>query len=299
MGSAQMWCAGAWGFLGKAPVGSVWSEQMWFLLFWWVSWFPWQRPLCPQRPSEGEAWGFLILCPPAVRCVPSCRPQWALTSYCGPCPSQHRSATSRVRRGTALSPQGPPLHLTPSLLAVTCASSSPGHGTLSSHHPSYRHTYLLTRSHTTYNMHQPCHTCTTLSHTCAHVTHLHAHIQPHQVTHHVEHASATSHVYNPLTHMCTHDFPCEHALSHTLCNAGTVEWSNCFLLSITTGPSSSEVLTWCPAKQLRLLSNQTSCLGLRRLLRNSCSAHITGGPRGHPDFQVVLGVKNPPANAET
>ena len=164
MGSAQMWCAGAWGFRGEAPVGSVWSEQMRFLLFWWVSWFPWQRPLCPQRPSEGEAWGFLILRPPAVRCVPSCRPRWALTSYCGPCPSQHRSATSRVCRGTALSPQGPPLHLTPSLLAVTCASSCPGHGTLSSHHPSYRHTYLLTRSHTTYNMHQPCHMCTTLSH---------------------------------------------------------------------------------------------------------------------------------------
>ena len=128
---------------------------------------------------------------------------------------------------------------------------------------------------------------------------LQAHIPPHQVTHHLQHASAMSHVYNPLTHMCTHDFPCEHASSHTLCNAGTVEWSNCFLLSITTGPSSSEVLTWGPAKQLRLLSNQTSCLGLRRLLRNSRSAHITGGPRGHPDFQVVLGVKNPPANAET
>ena len=203
----------------------------------------------------------------------------------------------------------------PTIQATGTHTSSPGHTpptTCVSHvthvqpshihvHTSltYRHTHLLTRSHTTYNMRQPCHTCTTLSHTCAHVTHLQAHIPPHQVTHHVEHASATSHVYNPLTHMCTHDFPCEHALSHTLCNAGTVEWSNCFLLSITTGPSSSEVLTWCPAKQLRLLSNQTSCLGLRRLLRNSCSAHITGGPRGHPDFQVVLGVKNPPANAET
>ena len=81
----------------------------------------------------------------------------------------------------------------------------------------YRHTYLLTRSHTTYNMHQPCHMCTTLSHACAHVTHLQAHIPPHQVTHHVEHAPAMSHVYTPLTCMCARGLPCDtHRLLHSV-----------------------------------------------------------------------------------
>lgn len=135
-----------------------------------------------------------------------------------------------------------PLHLTPSLLVVTCATSSPGHETLSSHHPSYRHTLCLTRSHTIYNMRQPCHMCTTLSHACAHVTHLQAHILTQQVTHHLQHASAMSHTYNPLTRMCTHHLPCEHASSHTLCNIAAVECSNCSRLSITTGPGSSEAL---------------------------------------------------------
>lgn len=72
---------------------------------------------------------------------------------------------------------------------------------------------------------------------------LQAHIPPLQVTAHLQHASALSHVYNPLTYMCTRHLPCEHASSHTLCNIGAVEWSNRSLLGIMTGPGSSEVLT--------------------------------------------------------
>lgn len=98
-------------------------------------------------------------------------------------PPPRRASTGRPHPVSAgHCPQGPPLHLTPSLLTVTCASSSPGRGTLSSHHPSYRHTNLLSRSQPTYNMHQPSHTCTTLSHTCAHVT---SHVNTHPLIHSV------------------------------------------------------------------------------------------------------------------
>ena len=69
-----------------------------------------------------------------------------------------RSPPEPVQVGRAPCLQGTPSglrvppHLTPSLLAVTYASSSPCRGTLSSHHPSYRHTLRLSRSHTVYNM---------------------------------------------------------------------------------------------------------------------------------------------------
>ena len=106
---------------------------------------------------------------------------------------------------------------------------------------------------------------------------LQAHTPPQQVTHHLQHASAMSHTYNPLTRMCTRhsptgthtvspghtpsttcvshvthiqpshthvhtSLPCEHTSSHSLCNTGAVECSSHSRLSITTGPGSSEAL---------------------------------------------------------